>query len=144
MAEVMGWAAALFYKVGGIAAGGSWVHALNLKDVTSGESATEVDATTRASLGYTWTQQGLKNNDLQFDVIYDTTDPFYLALATAYRTGAVIGIRVLDGAVAGSKGIQMDCQVFNLTSNEALGELVTKSVTLKPCRSATPPSEVTI
>lgn len=144
MAEVKGWTAGFFYKVGGIAAGGSWVLATNIVDLTGTNTATEIPASTRASNGYTQTEPGQLNADATFDVIHDTADPFYQALEAAFLARSVIGVRVLDGTAAGSKGLQADMKVFSLTSNEPLDGLVTKSVVLKPCRSSTAPSQVTI
>lgn len=144
MATKIGYQAALYYKVGGLGGGGSWVLAANVKDVTSQDSATEVDASTRESSGYMWNEPGLISASVEFDVVFDATDPFYSALSTAYYARAAIGIRVMSGPDVGDKGLQADMKVFSLTRNEPLDDLMMVSVVLKPCRSTTAPSIVTL
>ena len=113
-----------------------WNEVENVKDLTSGGDAEEVDVTTVA---------GLKDASVEFDMVWDTEDADFSAFQDAFfaTTPAekCIEVAVMDGdiAVAGSEGLRATMAVTNFSRNEALGEALAVSVTLKPTYADNPP-----
>lgn len=137
MARKLGIEAKLMYKVGGQAAGGSWIELTNTKDVTLNLEKSEADATTRGNAGWRATVAVLKDGSVEFEMVWDTEDPGFAALKDSYFDNEIIGLQVLDSA--GGEGLQADFMVTNFSRNEPLEELLTVSVTVKPTYSENPP-----
>lgn len=135
-----GYAGFLAYKVGGVAGGGSWVEATNVKDVTLGMSADEDDASTRASAPFKQTVSTLIDASVEFEMVWDPENPAFSAFRSAFFSKEAIGIQCLD--VEGGEGLQADMEVFNMTRPEPLNGVMTTSVTLKPTYSETPPEYI--
>lgn len=140
MALKLGMDAVLKYKVGGVAAVGSWVDLDNVRDVTLSLEAGEADVTTRANNGWRATVATLRDASVEFEMVWDTADPGFGAIKDAYLTNDVIGLAVLDDPGAAGEGLVADFMITNFSRSEALEEAVTVSVTAKVTFSATAPA----
>lgn len=137
----IGYEGKLYYKVGGIAGGGSWTELTNVRDVTINSEDTEVDVTTRASGGHRAVVQGLRTYTIEFEMVWDTSDTGFNALRDAFLNRTAIGIKAFE--LAAGQGPQFDGVVLTMTRNEPLDDVDTASITVKPTRSATAPSWAT-
>ncbi len=105
----------------------------NVKDVTLNLETGEADVTTRGNLGWRATVATLKNGSVEFEMVWDTADPGFVALKDAYFNNAPIALAVLDGDIAaGGSGLDADFAVTNFSRSEPLEEAITVSVTVKP------------
>lgn len=146
MAIRLGMQAKLYFKVGGVAAGGAWAELGNVKDLTLNMETGEADVTTRANAGWRATVGTLKEGSIEFEMVWDTSDAGFTAIKDAFFANAAIGLAVMDQDIAttGSQGLQADCSITSFSRNEALEEAITVSVTAKPTYSATAPAWVTV
>ncbi len=146
MAIRLGMQAKLYFKVGGVAAAGPWVELANTKDVTLNLQTGEADVTTRGNAGWRATIATLKEGSIEFEMIWDTTDPGFVAIKNAFFGSTLIGLAAMDGpiATAGTQGLEADCTITNFSRKEPLEEAIAVSVTAKPTYSATPPAWVTV
>lgn len=133
--------AKMYYKVGGVAGGGSFVELPIVQDVTLALDKAEVDVTTRLNAGWEAVGPGLKQANVEFQAIWDPANAAFATLLDSYLNDTVIGLRVLDAA--SGNGLQADMVVFGFTRNESLKEAMTASVKMKPTYSVTPPTWVT-
>ncbi|MBX3435437.1 MAG: hypothetical protein KF847_19145 [Pirellulales bacterium] len=138
MAIKLGMEAALKFKVGGQAGGGTWTALGNTRDVTLNLEAGEADVTTRANAGWRATVATLKEASVEFEMVWDTADAGFTAIKNAFFNNAVIGLQVLDGT--SGQGLQADFSITNFSRSEALEEAITVSVTAKVTYSTTAPS----
>ena len=147
MAYTLGLDAKIYYKVGGVAASGSWVELSNVRDVTLNMEKAEADVTTRANVGWRAMVGTLKEASVEFEMIWDTADAGFTAIQAAFLNNTIIGIAVLDGEGASStstaEGLIMDTNVFNLSRSEPLEEALKANVTIKSAYSATAPAWTT-
>ena len=139
MTARMGFQGKLFYRVGGVGSG-SWVELANVRDVNINLSKSEGDATTRGNNGWKATLAGIKDGTVEFEMVWDTTEPGFGAIQTAWDTNAAIGIAAFDSE--SGAGWEFDAQVFDLSKSEPLEDAQTASVTIKPTFSDTPPAYV--
>jgi hypothetical protein len=138
MAFKLGMQAVLNYKVGGQGGAGSWVPLTNCRDAsTTGETGT-ADVTTRANQGWRAEAATLRQLGLEFEMVWDTTDPGMLAIHTAWITNAIIGFQFLDGT--SGKGVQADFMISDFSVSQPLEEAITVSVSASVTLSDTPPS----
>jgi len=141
---VMGYEAKLYRNTGTYAAP-VWNEIANVKDLTLGGDAEEVDVTTRKNAGFKATVAGLKDAAVEFEMEWDTEDLDFSAFQDAFFATAAadkaIEVAVMDGdiAVTGSEGLRATMAVTNFSRNEALGEALAVSVTLKPTYADHPP-----
>jgi len=141
---VMGYEAKL-YRNTGTYESPVWDEVVNVKDLTSGGDAEEVDVTTRKNAGYKAVVAGLKDASVEFDMVWDADDLDFSAFQDAFFATVpaekAIEVAVMDGpiATAGSQGLRATMAVTNFSRNEALGEALTVSVTLKPTYADNPP-----
>ena len=98
----------LYYKTGGQASANAWTVLGNAKDVTLSIEGGDADVTTRANNGWKASLATLKSGNIEFEMIYDTTDAGFTAIRTAYFANTIIGLRVLDGLIpaSGTNGTQ--------------------------------------
>jgi len=136
----------LFFKVGGIAGGGAWLAANNVRDATLNMEANETDVTTRGNAGWEATAPTLRKASVDTELIWAPAEPFFTALKNAFMAVSaaerVIGIRAMSAASDG-EGLQADMAVSKFSRSEDLEDAVKVSVTLKPTYSATPPTWIT-
>lgn len=134
----------LGYKVGGYGESGDFLEADSIADLTGNFSHNEADATTRANQGWEATVPTLKVAEITGNVVYDTADPFFLALEEAWANREIMGIAMLDGPLESGRGWKFNCNVFNFTMNQPKDGVVTVDFSLKPTYSPTaPPVPVT-
>ena len=139
MADVLpGYDGELYYKVGGQAAGGSYVLLTNATDVTQDQSASEGGSTTRASKPYSTSEPLLIALQIDFEMIVDSGDTHYAAFRTAFYAKTMLGIQFYDEN--GGEGIQADYKIHKFQHQQPLDNVQKVSVMLKPCRSDTAPS----
>lgn len=137
MGSQLGMKAKLYYKVGGIAGGGSWLELTNIRDVTFNLETDEADVTVRGNLGWRATEPTLSEGSVEFEMIWDSAHAGFQAVKDAYFNRAIIGFRVLD---ENGEGLEADYKITNLSRNEPLTEAITASVTAKIAYSANPPT----
>ena len=136
MAIKLGMEAVLKYKVGA----GAWTELKNVKDVTLNLEAGEADVTTRANAGWRATVATLKEGSVEFEMVWDSDDPGFAAIRTAYFTNTPIALAILDGE--DGEGLDADFSITNFSRNEPLEEAITVSVTAKPTYSTRAPTWV--
>jgi len=136
----------LYYCVAGIGGTPSWTEATKARDVTLDLNRGEADGTTRGSGGWKQSIPTLKEASVEFECVWDTSDPAYVALRDAWLNGTVLGMAVMDGDIeeAGVEGLWADMAVLKFQRKEPLDGLVTAAITVKPGMSANPPTWKTI
>ena len=139
MSVKRGMDAKLYYKVGGLGAGGAWVELTNVRDNTLNLEKGEADVTTRANNGWRATVGTLKDGSVEFEMVWDPEDAGFDAIQDAYFNDTLIALAIMDGDVATGNGLQADFAITNFTRNEPLEEAMSVQVTAKPTYSANPP-----
>lgn len=134
----LGMEAKLLFKSGGQSGGGSWTALNNVRDLTLSLETGEADVTTRANAGWRAIVATLKEASVEFEMVWDTADPGFSAIKSAYLDNEPIGLQVLDGTAG--QGLQADFMITAFSRSEALEEAIAVSVTAKVTYSATPPS----
>lgn len=132
---------AVLHRNTGSYASPTWVDMPNCKDVTLNLESGEADVTTRANAGWRAVVSTLKEGSVEFELIWDTTDPTFLALQSAFFNNTPIELAVMDGPIAtsGSQGLRATCSVLNFSRSEPLEEAISASISAKPTYSANPP-----
>lgn len=139
MSAKLGMNAKLYYKEGGMDAAGSWNELTNVRDNTLNLEKGDADVTTRGNNGWRATLATLKDGSVEFEMVWDPDDAGFDAIHDAYFNDNVIGLSILDGAIATGTGLQADFAITNFTRNEPLEEAMTVNVTAKPTYSSSPP-----
>ena len=131
----------LYYCAAGIGGTPTWTALAIVRDVKLNQSKGEADVTTRASGGWKQTVGTLKDAGIEFEVVWDTADPGFLAVMDAYFDDTVIGLAVTDRPIdeSGTQVFRADCAVLKFDRNEPLENAVTVSVAAKPTYSANQP-----
>lgn len=142
----LGFEAKLYLCAAGIGGTPTWVELTTVKDVTLNLQATEADVSTRAGGGWKASIGGLKEATVDFDMPWDTTITGFTTLRDAFLNHTLIGLAVMDGAVAtvGSQGLWADCAILKFDRQEKLAEDLTVSISAKPTYSANAPQWKTI
>lgn len=127
------------------AAPSNLVEAVNIKDCDVKLTPNEWDSTTRESRGFDTSEPTTLKGEITFEMVYDTSDAFCLAIISAVMNRSKLGVVALDGSkdVNGSQGFWLDCKVFDFGRGEKLKEGMMVPVALKPCRSSVHPQWVT-
>lgn len=129
----------LSYKVGGQAAGGSYLVAGNVQDITLPIQLKESDVSVRAAGGYELMAPTLMSIPIDFNGVWDPTDAFFAAALSATFNRTVVAFKVLDSTGVGIVG---DFCFFKFQRNEKLAEAMMYEATIKLTYSATPPSRL--
>lgn len=147
----LGQDAKIYYCAAGIGGTPVWTLIGNVKDVTLNLQKSEADVTTRGNNGWKATVGTLKDGSVEFNMIWDTSDPAFNAFQEAYfaESGSgdeIIGVAVMDGDIEtpGSQGLWADMMVTDFTRSEPLEDAITVKVTVKPTYSANPAEWVTV
>jgi hypothetical protein len=111
----------------------TWAEVENVRDLTRTLEKALADASIRGS-SYRMQVGTLKDLSVEFQMVYDPTDPDWDAFEAAFDDDSDIEALILDGpiSVAGSKGIRFMSQVSSFTTNEALEDVGLTDVTLVP------------
>ncbi|MCC6579871.1 MAG: hypothetical protein IT440_05470 [Phycisphaeraceae bacterium] len=112
----------------------------NVKDVTLNLETGEADVTTRGNQGWRATVATLKSGSVEFEMVWDTAEPGFSAVKSAYFSNTPIALAILDGE--NGEGLDADFTVTNFSRSEPLEEAVTVSVTVKPTYSTRAPAWV--
>jgi hypothetical protein len=110
----------------------------NVKDVTLNLSTGESDVTTRGNQGWRAMAATLKEGSVEFNMVWDTDDPGFIAIKNAWFNASAVALMFLDGT--GGSGLDADFTITNFTRNEQLEEAVTVDVTAKPTYSTRAPA----
>lgn len=123
---ILGMNAKIYYG----AAGATATHELtNVRDVTVTLEAGEADVTTRANDGWRATAPTLKECNVEFEMVWKSSDAGFAAVKAAFLANETIALLVLSES--GGEGIDGDFSITNFSRNEALEEAITVSVTAK-------------
>jgi predicted secreted protein len=137
---LVGYDGKLFYKIGGVAGGGSYVEWTNCKDVKLNCEKASADVSTRAT-GKVRARKGtLKDFTLETSMIVDSADANYTAIRDAFFDDSIVGIQFYDED--GGEGIEGDFEIFTFNHGQALEEGQMVDVTLQPTRSDNPPEPI--
>lgn len=74
----------------------------NVTDVQINNSLATADVTTRGGNGYRQVLGTLKEGEISFDMIYDTSEPLFAAVFQAYELGALLDMAFADSTIADS------------------------------------------
>ena len=118
----------------------------NVKDLTLNLEKNESDVTVRNNDGWRGTVGVLKDASVEFQMLWDTSDPDFTAFRDAWLNDTDIVCAVLDGdsTTAGNQGLYADYQVLSFTRNEPLEEAMSVDVTIKPSATALAPEWITV
>ena len=135
------------YESGAAAVSGvspaDWPLVGNIKDENLGKSAATSDVSTRSAGGWRQLVATLREMTATFQIVFDPTDPDYIAFDEAYFTNGVIPMRFFDskGEVSDTPiGFEADFMVTNFTENRQLEEAVMIDVELTIARGSTTPT----
>lgn len=137
---------AKLYRNDGTYAAPTWVEIDNVKDLTLNLESGEADVTTRANNGWRATVATLKEGSIEYDMVWDTTDPNFTAIQQAYFNNTGVEFAIMDGdiTVSGAQGLRALMSIINFSRNENLEEAVTVSVNAKPTYSINAPEWMTV
>jgi len=123
-----------------------WTEMKNIKDLSLKMEKGEADATTRGNNGWEAVISSLKKGSLEWAMVYDTDDPDFTALHTAWFADTPIEFAVMDGDIttSGSQGLRASMEVFGFGREEQLTEAMEVPITAKPTYSDHPPAWYTV
>ena len=115
-----------------------WSEVTNARDVTVPLEASEADASRRGGGGFKEYLPGLIDAGIEFDLLYDSADPNFATLRTAFFARAPIDVAAVDGDITttGTQGLRFIGAVTGFPKEEPLEEGQAFSVTLKPTPNA--------
>ncbi|TVQ64483.1 MAG: hypothetical protein EA379_01310 [Phycisphaerales bacterium] len=131
MGATQGMFAKLFFRLGGHTTANPWVELDNVRDVTLSLEAGEADVTTRANDGWRATLPGLRDGDLEFEMMWLPGDAGFEAIRNAFLSSGPIGLAAMDRAGSSGEGPIATYSITNFTRSEPLEEGITVSVTAK-------------
>jgi hypothetical protein len=110
----------------------------NARDVTFSGDAATADVSTRGGGKFRQQVATLNDAEVEFEMVYDTSDAAYTFMAAAWIGGTVFGVAILDGlsTVTGTKGLWMDAVVSGFEWSQELEEAGKVSITLTNTYSA--------
>lgn len=105
----------------------------NIKDLTLTTSRKEGDASRRAS-SVEQMVATLFSPSISWAMVNDPTDADLLVLWTAYDAGTLVEFAFADGPIAtnGTRYIRYECQIFDMSEDQPLGDVALVNVTVKP------------
>lgn len=136
---IRGDSAKLYYGYAGTALG-SLTELTNVKDLNVALERNEADVTTRANAGWSQTAPTLRNNTLEFEMVAKPSDAAVDAILATYlgtygsgADGETIQLAALDGdrSTSGTKGINAEYCITNVSRSEPIDGVITYSVTAK-------------
>lgn len=134
--------AKLYIQSDGVAGIAGWVEVGNVRDLTLGIDISDFELSTRGGDGWRQYTSALKDAEVSFGMVYDSTDTeLELIRAAAFSTtGTQLGFKILDGGTTDTDadGFVADFVItqFNIPQNLEEGLIV--DVVMKPARTITP------
>jgi hypothetical protein len=118
----------------------------NARDVTFSGDAATADVSTRGGGKFKQEVATLNSAEVEFEMVYDTSDAAFTFLRAAWIAGTVFGVAVLDGSkdVDGTQGIWMDAVVTGFEWTQELEEAGKVKVTVNNTYSAVALAAVTV
>lgn len=116
----------------------TWNEIGNCRDLSLGDSMTEVDVSARDGDGFEMVDVGLQKLELSFQMIGDYGDADFVALQAAYYARSVLMVATSSGPIAtqGSQYVKMAAKVTKFEKGEELDGVTMFDVTIKPTRAA--------
>ena len=143
MARKLGMEGKLYYAAAGgpILGDDAWTLAGNVRDVALNMDTGKADVTTRGNNGWKAKVGTLKDGSVDFESIWDPSDPFFGFLFAAFLNKTAIGLAIMDGDITtpGSEGLVGDFAVIKCTRDEKLEDAMKAQITVSLTYSATPP-----
>lgn len=124
----------------------TWNEIPNVKDLGLDLETSEADVTTRGNNGWEAVVAALNRGGINFQMVYDTADPDFVALRDAYLNKTTTEFAVMDGdiTVSGKQGLRATCMMVTFSMTENLEEAVMVDVAIKPTYAANAPSWYTV
>lgn len=116
----------------------TWNAIDNCRDLSLGDSMTEVDVSARDGGGFEMVDVGLQKLELSFQMVGDYGDADFVALQTAYYARSVLLIATASGEIAtqGTQYVKMPAKVVKFEKSEELDGVTMFDVTIKPTRAS--------
>ncbi len=113
----------------------------NVRDLTINLEKGDADVSTRGSGGFRQHAVTLKDGTIEFEMVWDTSDPEFEAIKDAFFDDTILDMWAsdLDVSVSGAQGLRADFNVADFSRAEALEDALKVSVTLTPARTANDP-----
>lgn len=137
------------YRNTGSYASPSWQEIKNVRDVSTGATKGEADASTRGTGAFEARVGVLKDLDITFEMIDDTADTggHIAAFEDSYINGTALDLAIMNGDIttSGSKGWRARFEVFQFDEQQPLKDVAKISVGIKITYDATnPPARLSI
>lgn len=136
----LGASATLYYQD----ASAAWHRIDNVRDLTVALEAGTFDETPADSGGWKASGTGPISATLQWEMVWDNSDPALLALRDAFLSGDTIALQALDGDVgspdAVSGGMVMPCEIVRFQRPERASSAMLVSILAKPTVSEDTPA----
>ena len=110
-----------------------WQLRTNVTDVQVNNSLATTDVTTRGGNGFRQVLGTLKEGEITFDMIYDTTDTLFTAVFHAFEMGGLLDMAFADGLIAtpGTMYYRAQFALTDFSIDQSLEEAMRVSVTLQ-------------
>jgi hypothetical protein len=114
----------------------------NIKNVSINLETAEADVTTRGNNGWRATVGTLKDGTVEFEMVWNTADPAFVAIKGAWFNATALALAFFDGVpgTGAASGIDADYSITNFSRTENLEEAVMVNVTAKPTYSTRAPT----
>lgn len=109
----------------------------NCRDLTLGDSMTEVDVSARDGSGFNMVDVALQSLELSFQMVGDYGDADFVALQTAYWARSVLLLASASGTIAttGTQYVKFAGKITKFEKSEELDGVTMWDITIKPTRA---------
>ncbi len=116
----------------------TWTEILPIRDMTLPQTDDDVDASSREGEGSKEVEPGMRDNSIEFDMVYNQADAAFAALQAGYNARSAVEFLVLDGpnSTAGSQGLRATMKLNKFTRKEELTGAVMTEVKATPAKNA--------
>jgi hypothetical protein len=135
----------VFYVNDGTYGSPAWVEIDLISDLAVDAAWDEGESTARRTVVHTF-EQTMLALDIPGKIRKDHSDAGYILIQNAFLSRAVIDILALDedNDVNGATGFRFDGKVFTFSEDQAMGNVLFKDFTIKPCASVNVPKFATV
>ena len=133
----LGFNAKLYYGSAGSSAANE---ISNVTNVTLSLSKASADVTTRRGGGWRQKKGTLKEGTVEFEMIWDPTDPAFSTLFTGWNENTPVALKILDEE--GGTGLDADFEVMDMTREEPLEDAIKAKVKCEPTYTTRTPTWV--